>query len=183
VRFHIPFTASDKVEPQTKAAQDYADHVIAPKLLKDKMASTPTIPNPPAVPVSAKHQNVFVRFIDTIGEDLVHVLVKAEPGLEKAEGVAAAAEPFVLAFTPFGPEYKFAEGAIAAVQSYAKVVGSDAAMTNQQKFDAAVAMAAPQLQAILASKGITQDQLAHVEDWIQKVFNILAGPAATKAAS
>jgi hypothetical protein len=142
-----------------------------------KISALSTTPEAPAkaeeIPMSTApaSPNGFVRFIDAIG----HFFVKAEP---VALEVAQEAEP-LLAFTPIGPEYTLAVEAIAGAQKAAAAsIAAGVNLTNTQKAQLAIQAATPGLNAILTSKGVTADQETHVSNWIQTVFNILAGPVA-----
>lgn len=123
-------------------------------------------------PVVQQH-NGFVRFIDAIG----HFFVKAAPIVEEA---AVEAEP-ILAFTPIGPEYDIAVNAIVGAQKVATAsLAANTTLTGTQKLGLAISAATPALNTILTSKGVTSDQETHVSNWIQLVFNILAGPIVSK---
>jgi hypothetical protein len=149
-------------------------------LLPPKLKVTEDIPMSTA-PVVQQH-NGFVRFIDAVG----HFFVRTAPVVEE---VAVAAEPF-LALTPFGPEYNLVVNAVVGVQKNATAsIAAGVNLTNEQKFALAVQASQPGLNAILTSKGITDDTDAHINNWVQLIFNLLSGPvipavvAATKASS
>lgn len=123
----------------------------------------------PVVPA----KNVFIRFIDAVG----HFFVKVAP---VAEEIAVEAEP-ILAFTPIGPEYDVAVNAIVGAQKVATAsIAAGANLTGTQKLNLAIQAATPALNTILTSKGVSADQETHVSNWIQLVFNILAGPIVSK---
>lgn len=136
------------------------------------MATTPA-PVPPVAP----GKNGFIRFIDAIG----HFFVKAEPAIEK---VAVDLEP-ALAFTPFGPEYALVVNAIVGVRKTATAsLASGVGLTGEQQMALVLQAATPGLNAILQSKGHTDNATidAAVKQWAQVVFDILSGPIAAKIA-
>jgi hypothetical protein len=134
------------------------------------MATAPVTPAP--------KQNAFVRFIDAIG----HFFVKSAPVIEK---VAVDLEP-ALAFTPFGPEYDLVVNAVVgSAKTAAASVVAGTTLTGAQKMQLVLQAVTPGLDAILKSKGVTDQTAidAAIAQWSQVVFDILAGPvAATPAA-
>ena len=122
----------------------------------------------------AKTENTFERLIDK----LVPFLKKSVPiALEGAE----LARP-LLALSPAGPEYGIAltgiETAIQADQAIQAASGTP--MTGPQKMAVAISVAAPQLQTILAGKGITEPAVVQtaIAGFAQNVYNLQTGPVA-----
>ncbi len=131
------------------------------------------------VAVAPAGENAVERFIDKVEA----VFVKAEPLAESLEAVAVEAEP-ILALTPAGPEYQVAVNAIVGAQQMAQAsLAAGVNLTGSQKAALAVQAATPALNSILASKGVSAGVQCIVTTWIQNVFNILAGPVASLAAS
>ena len=129
-----------------------------------------------ATPVAAAappaQRNGFIRFIDKVGHGIAH----AAPIIL---GVAKAAEP-ILALTPFGPEFDLVVNAvIGAQQSATASIAASPTLTGEQKLALAIEASTPGLTTILNDRGVTADQQAAIQAWVQTVFQILAGPIAT----
>ena len=114
------------------------------------------------------------RFIDQVKA----IFVKAQPVAEVLETAAVMAEP-ILALTPAGPEYQVAVNAIVGAQQVAQAsLAAGTNLTGAQKASIAIQAATPALQTILTSKGVSGKTESVIGNWIQNVFNILAGPVA-----
>ncbi len=124
-----------------------------------------------------KQPNAFERFIDKLDTFFKKVAPIALTGAELAR-------PF-LALSPVGPEYNIAltgvETAISADQAIQASAGVP--LTGAQKMAVAISVAAPQLQTILASKGITESTVVQtaIAQFAQNVYNLQTGPAAAVA--
>lgn len=130
--------------------------------------ATPT----PVAPVAP--ENVFERFIDRVKAVFIHT----KPIILKAEQVAQDLEP-ILALTPAGPEYGIAVSAVIGAQQVAEAsIAAGTNLSGTQKAQIAIDSATPALNAILTSKGVTDAKELVIKNWIQNVFNILAGPVA-----
>jgi hypothetical protein len=125
------------------------------------------------LPVAAKPESGFKRFIDEVGNFFVHTA----PIVEEE---AVAAEPF-LALTPFGPEYNLVVGAIVGIQKVATVsLSTGAALSGVQRMALVMSAVLPGLEAILKSKGITEPAAvsAASSQFAQNVYNFQTGPVA-----
>ncbi len=123
--------------------------------------------------------NAFERFIDKLDVFFKKAAPIALTGAELAR-------PF-LALSPVGPEYNIAltgvETAISADQAIQASAGVP--LTGAQKMAVAISVAAPQLQTILASKGITESTAVQtaIAQFAQNVYNLQTGPAAVAPAA
>ena len=123
-------------------------------------------------PTTIAPENGFERFIDSVES----FFLKAAPVAQAVEDAAVAAEP-ILALTPDGPEYQVAVNAIVGAQQVAQAsIAASTNLTGAQKAQIAITAATPALNTILSSKGITTSTETIITNWIQNVFNILAGP-------
>ncbi|MDP9039821.1 MAG: hypothetical protein M3O02_11210 [Acidobacteriota bacterium] len=123
---------------------------------------------------TAPTHNGFVRFIDRIGSVFKHVV----PYVEQ---IAVDAEPFVLALSPFGPEYELVVNAIVGAQRNATAsLAVGVGLTGEQKMELVLKAVAPALTSILGSKGITVGATDHVAKYAQIVYDLLTLPGVTQ---
>lgn len=131
----------------------------------------------PAAPV-APHKPAFIRLIDKLGS-FFHA-----HGGELAQ-CAEAAEPFVAALTPFGPEYDLAVTAVVGMSRMgAAAQAAGLQMSGPDRMKGAFAIASSALASILTARGVvTQDQDAIILKYLQSVYDLHTLPAVPATAT